>query len=123
MFTIRDFAKKAIEIRPDDASVHHLLGRLSFGVANISWMERKIASALFGEPPQITLEETLGHFLKARQYRENFHKNELWVGNTFAKLGNKESAREAYQNVINFPTISEDDRVTQEEAKKLIKKL
>ena len=35
----------------------------------MTWMERKAASALFGEPPSATYEETLAHFEKARKYK------------------------------------------------------
>jgi len=34
-------------------------------VANLSWIERKLASTLFAEPPSATYSEAVEHFLKA----------------------------------------------------------
>jgi len=33
---------KALEIRPNDADLHHLLGRFKYEVANLGWIERKV---------------------------------------------------------------------------------
>jgi len=32
----------ALEIHPNDAYLHHLLGRFRYEVANLSWIERKV---------------------------------------------------------------------------------
>ena len=44
--------------------LYHLIGHWCFQVAAMTWVERKAASALFGEPPSATYEETLAHFEK-----------------------------------------------------------
>ncbi len=108
---------------PEDATTHHLLGRLCFNIASIGWMERKIAASLFGEPPKITFEETLQHFLNAHRFRPNFHKNTLWIGHTYAKLGNKAEARSFFQLTIDMPTLSADDQKIQAEARTSLSKI
>lgn len=60
---------KANELTPNDATTLHLLGRWCFSVANITWIERTAASALFSSPPSSSYEEALGYFLKASTVR------------------------------------------------------
>jgi hypothetical protein len=66
-FLIKEHALKAQELNPQDATVAHILGRWCFGVANISFIERGIASALFASPPVSSWEEALEHFLRHEQ--------------------------------------------------------
>lgn len=42
-----------------DQTLNHLLGRWCFAVASISWMERKLASAIFASPPESSYDEAL----------------------------------------------------------------
>lgn len=66
-FLIKEHALKAQELNPHDATIAHILGRWCFGVANISFIERGIASALFASPPVSSFEEALEHFLRHEQ--------------------------------------------------------
>lgn len=56
-YAIGEHARKAAELNPQDATVQHLLGRWCFSIANISFIERNIASVLFAAPPTSTNEE------------------------------------------------------------------
>jgi regulator of microtubule dynamics protein 3 len=53
-YKIKEHALKAKELRPEDGSIDHLLGKWSYSMANISWLERTAASALFATPPTAT---------------------------------------------------------------------
>ena len=53
-FLIKEHALKALEYKADDASVMHMLGKWCYNVANIGWLERTAASALFASPPTST---------------------------------------------------------------------
>ena len=55
---------EALKETPEDRGLFHLRGRWCYNVAELSWMERKIASALFGEPPKSSYEEALESFLQ-----------------------------------------------------------
>ena len=54
---IRDHAKRALELQPEIAGPHMVLGRWSIEVATIGKIARLAAKAFFGTPPTATLEE------------------------------------------------------------------
>ena len=59
-YDFRRLIEKAIELEPNDALSHYLLGRWFFGVYQLTWYERKIAATLFATPPTATVDEALG---------------------------------------------------------------
>lgn len=62
-FVIRDALLQAqTRLPPEDASVDQALGEWCFKVAGISFVERQVASVLFGSPPTSTYEQALAHF-------------------------------------------------------------
>ncbi|MFH4984892.1 hypothetical protein AB6A40_011601 [Gnathostoma spinigerum] len=42
-------------------------GRFAFSCAILSWIERKVCTALFARPPDGTIEEALSYFLQAEE--------------------------------------------------------
>jgi hypothetical protein len=55
---------KALAINGEEYSLLHMSGRLCFSVASLSWVERTLASTLFGSPPEATMDEAVEKFLK-----------------------------------------------------------
>lgn len=45
----RQFLQSALNIRPQDASLHHILGRWNYEISNLGWFERTAARAIFGK--------------------------------------------------------------------------
>ena len=66
-YVIRDEFLKACELNPQDAVCHFLIGEWCFTVADMGWVQRQAAKALFGTPPSSSYEEALKHFEKAEQ--------------------------------------------------------
>jgi len=116
-YKIKEHALRALEINPQDSTTLHLLGRWCFSVANISWIERTAASALFGTPPSSTFDEALGYFLKASEICPQFIRNSLFVADSYANLKQYDKAKEWYQKTIAIPVEKESDRKYHEEAK------
>jgi len=122
-FKIKEHALKALEIRPEDATTTHLLGRWCYNVASIGWFERKIAATLFATPPESSYDEALKFFLKAGEIEKNFARNDLFTGDTYLALGKKDKAKECYQKAANAPAVSESDKAINQEAKSKLAKL
>ena len=71
-YTMREEAVRALEKLPTDATIQHLLGNWCIGVADLSWIERKAASAFFATPPESSYEEALGYLLAAAENRKDW---------------------------------------------------
>jgi tetratricopeptide (TPR) repeat protein len=77
-FLVRDDWLQAVAINPYDANALHLLGRWCQSVAGLSWVERKVASTLFAEPPSSSYEEALSFFERAEKASPGF-----WISNAW----------------------------------------
>eukprot|EP00058_Branchiostoma_floridae_P011302 XP_002596790.1 hypothetical protein BRAFLDRAFT_120481 [Branchiostoma floridae] len=83
-YKFKEHIERALELRPNDATVHHLLGRWCYEVTMLSWVERKVASALFAAPPNSSVDEALEHFLEAEDIEPGFYKaNSLYIAKCY----------------------------------------
>lgn len=65
-------------------------GRFSYNVANLSWLERKAASAFFATPPTATIDDALKDFLEVEKVRPNaWIENLLYVARCYISKGDK----------------------------------
>ncbi|CAH8854593.1 unnamed protein product [Trichobilharzia szidati] len=58
-FKMREHWLKAYKADPKDYGTLHALGRWCFEVADLSWVKRKVAAALFSTPPTSSYDEAL----------------------------------------------------------------
>ena len=64
--------QKACELGSEDPTNWHLIGMWEFTVADISWVMRRLATLVYGEPPKATFQEALDHFTKAEELSAEF---------------------------------------------------
>lgn len=96
----------------------------AYSVAGISWVERKVASLLFGAPPNASYAEALEHFERAEAMEPGFwKKNRLYLGLCHWQLGHKEKAAEWCRRALELPVRTEEDEVVHAEAQGLLEKL
>lgn len=93
-YIFKDHLDKAIELKPHDPLSYYLMGRWCYAVAQLSWLERKVAATLFGEPPSATVEEALQNFLKVEEIQPGYSKlNYVYLAKCYKDLGQTEQAR------------------------------
>ncbi|KAJ7379824.1 Regulator of microtubule dynamics [Desmophyllum pertusum] len=149
-FKYKEHIKQAIELKRDDASNYHLLGRWCFEIAMLSWWQRKAASAFVAEPPTSSIEEALENFLKAEEVEPGFWlSNSYWIGKgnvarislvflyyrpspaeysgsvfftsqCYKQNGDVAKATEWLKKAISLPVSSDDDKESQEKAQQLL---
>uniref|UniRef100_A0A6M2DD14 Regulator of microtubule dynamics protein 1 n=1 Tax=Xenopsylla cheopis TaxID=163159 RepID=A0A6M2DD14_XENCH len=66
-FIFKKHVERALELNSGDPYLYHLLGRFKYEVSGLTWIERKLASSLFAEPPSSTYPEAIEDFKKAEE--------------------------------------------------------
>jgi len=114
---------EALKLRPNDSTLHHLYGRWAFNVAELGWLERKIAATLYSTPPVATYKEALDQFLEAERLNpDSWKENQLFIAICYDHLGQKEKSKEWLEMATRIPNLSPDDEAADKEIKRLLKK-
>jgi len=126
-FEFKSHIDAAARLAPRDYVTHHLLGRFCYEVSQLSWIERKMASTLFANPPEASLPEAIDHFLTAESLKpDGWKENRLFIAKCHIGLGDYVSAVTWLDKADAIPIASTDvregikDRISQEEIDKLL---
>uniref|UniRef100_A0A667YIU1 Regulator of microtubule dynamics protein 3 n=2 Tax=Myripristis murdjan TaxID=586833 RepID=A0A667YIU1_9TELE len=110
---LKEHLDRAIALRDDDPLCFYLLGRWCYEVANLGWLEKKAAAALYEQPPASSLHDALENFLKAEELSPGFSKTvRLYIAKCHKELGNISEARNWTALALKMPTTANDDDTT-----------
>ncbi|XP_045465366.1 regulator of microtubule dynamics protein 1-like isoform X2 [Harmonia axyridis] len=113
----------AISIDPADSSLHHMVGRFCYEVAGLKWYERKVAAALYADPPQATYEEALNHFLEADKIADHeWKENKLCIARCYIALSKYKEALEWLDKASQVQKSDITDEKVNAEVETLLKK-
>ena len=116
-FVVREHFERAVALSPQDATSRHLLGLWCFEVAKLSWIEQKVASAIFAAPPKATFAEAVEHFEAAEAMSPGFYpKNLLMLAQAHAKLGQKTKAKQWLGKCLAAKPATPEDEETLKQA-------
>jgi len=128
-FEFKKHIDTAARLAPRDYVTHHLLGRFCYEVSQLSWIERKMASTLFANPPEASLPEAIDHFLMAESLKpDGWKENRLFLAKCHIGLGDYVEAMTWLDKADAIPIASDDiregikDRISQEEIDILLEK-
>ncbi|RWS28845.1 regulator of microtubule dynamics protein 1-like protein [Leptotrombidium deliense] len=112
----------ALAIRPLDPTLHHMLGRWHMEIAKLTWVEKKVASALFSKVPDSTYDTALPCFLKAYELKPKWKENLLCISNAYIALKKYDEAVKWIEDGLSIRVKGEDDQLAHEHLLGLQKK-
>uniref|UniRef100_A0A1I7Y447 TPR_REGION domain-containing protein n=1 Tax=Steinernema glaseri TaxID=37863 RepID=A0A1I7Y447_9BILA len=119
----KEYLDEALAMKPADYALLHMRGRFSYSVANLSWLERKAATAFFrAEPPTATIDEALRDFEESDRLKPEWMENLYYLARCYLDKGNKECAVKYLKIAEGLEACDDGERDMQAEVRKLIQK-
>lgn len=122
-YEVKKYCLKAIDIDPNYDGSFHVMGRWHYNVADLSWLERTIASAVYAAPPKGSFDEAINYFKKAMKANSKDIRHYLWLGKSYYANGEDSKAKEILSKAINLDVNSNSDQMLKNEAKELLEKI
>lgn len=123
-YTIHSYITKAIALDPKDATSRHILGQWCYTLADMSWIERRAASALFGTPPTSTYADALEQYLAAESISPGFWKKNMFcIAQSYDKLNDRAQAKMWLEKAQQINIQTDEDKQTQQEIVGLFKQI
>ncbi|NXY32379.1 RMD2 protein, partial [Pomatorhinus ruficollis] len=120
-YLFKEHLDKAIELKPQDPFLYYLNGRWCYSVSQLSWLEKKVAAALFGTPPTSTVEEALQNFLKAEEMHPGYSKcNYVYLAKCYKDLGQKNNALKYCDSALSILSVTNEDKEAQKDLEALL---
>ncbi|NXC45321.1 RMD2 protein, partial [Penelope pileata] len=120
-YLFKEHLDKAIELKPQDPLLYYLNGRWCYSVAQLSWLEKKVAAALFGTPPTSTVEEALQNFLKVEEMHPGYSKcNYVYLAKCYKDLGQKSNALKYCDSALSVLPVTNEDKEAQKDLDDLL---
>nr|XP_033808178.1 regulator of microtubule dynamics protein 3 [Geotrypetes seraphini]XP_033808179.1 regulator of microtubule dynamics protein 3 [Geotrypetes seraphini]XP_033808180.1 regulator of microtubule dynamics protein 3 [Geotrypetes seraphini]XP_033808182.1 regulator of microtubule dynamics protein 3 [Geotrypetes seraphini]XP_033808183.1 regulator of microtubule dynamics protein 3 [Geotrypetes seraphini]XP_033808184.1 regulator of microtubule dynamics protein 3 [Geotrypetes seraphini]XP_033808185.1 re len=120
-YAFKEHIEKAISLKPNDAKSYYLLGRWCYQIANLGWLERKTASALFETPPMATICDALQNFLKAEQLSPGFSlATRVYLAKCYKNLEDESAAAKWLNLASELPVKSNEDSECQRELEEML---
>jgi len=122
-YDVLKYGEIAINLDPDYDNTYHLLGRLNFELANLSWIERNVASLIYETPPEGSFDKAADYFLAAIKRKPNDIRHWLWLGKAYIALDQNDKARASLLKTISLTPKDQKDKDNIQVAKQLINNL
>ena len=125
LFSLQDLLDKALLLNSEEFTLLHMSGRLAYSVASLSWVERKLASTLFGEPPVATMDEAIEKFERVTELKSDWIENFLYLAKAYIAKdakANRAKLVEALKRAVAIEPINASERSARDEAAAFLKK-
>ena len=110
-------AEKALEINPNESVGYAILGRWNLEMANTAWLTKTFSKLFVVSIPPASYEKAAEQFSKAINISPACLSYYLEIGKTYVLLEKWSEAGEAFQKIVDLPTLQKSDSKWQREAK------
>lgn len=118
----KDHADIALSLNPNDQLMQSMYGQWCYNVASLSWVERKVAAAIYGEVPNADYNMALQAFKKVQELNPESKENHLWLAKTHIALKQTTEAKQYLQKGLTLPNKNINDEIAHQQLDALNKK-
>ena len=122
-YDVKKYAMRAIELDPTYDGTYHVMGRWHYELANLSWIERKIAGLVYETPPDGSFKESVQFFRKAIDAKPDEIRHYVWLAKALIEMDNDAEAKKVLNEALALNPFDNGDRNLQKEARTILRKL
>lgn len=120
---IKQEAERSLQLDPNYAWAHHILGRWHYEVAELGMAARFFAKLLYGGIPPASMAEGVTHLKRATELEPGELNHWIDLGFAFATAGRKAEARKSFEHGLAMPDRSKHDATSKKRARDGLKAL
>ncbi len=120
---IKEETEHALQLDPNYAWAHHLLGRWHYEVAAFGPIPRFFARIFYGGIPPASAEEGVAQLKRATELEPDELNHWVDLGFAYAATGNKTEARKCWEKGLALPNRGKHDPAAKTRAKEALAKL
>jgi tetratricopeptide (TPR) repeat protein len=118
-YSFKQHSDIALRLDPNDFLIHFMSGRWSFEVSSLSWIQRKLAKALYGKIPTSSFDKALKAFLRSNELKPKWKDNYLWIAKVLIAMKKKTEAKQWIENGLALSVNNISDECAQIQLNKL----
>ena len=99
------------------------MGRWHYNVADLSWLETAIASAVYATPPTGSFDEAIDYFKKAKNANPEDIRHYVWLGKSYKAKGENDKAKQILLESLKLKINNDSDQILRNQAEELLKKI
>lgn len=114
---IKEDAEKALQLDPNYAWAHHVLGRWHYEITSLGTVARWFAKFIYGGLPEASFKEAESHLKCAIELEPNNLIHHLELGFVYEAEGRAEDARRQLQRGLEMPPTQKHDAIAMARAR------
>ena len=122
-YETREHCLKAISLDPTYDNSYHVMGQWHYKIADLSWIERNIASLVYATPPEGSFAEAIEYFTSAMNINPDDIRHYLWLGKSYYANYQYDEARDILKAGMKIESNNESDKILKNQIKELLSKL
>jgi UPI00017B528C related cluster len=107
--------EEALKLKPDDPIIYYVWGKWCIEVAKLSWIERNLAQALFGEVPKASYQDAIHKFQEVLKIKSKWKANLFCMAKAYVGIKEYKKAIELLDQAMDCEIDEEEDVLCENE--------